>query len=137
MDISGYIADAKLQTGISSDRELSLALGLDPGMVHTYKTEKANPSERVIMLLAEAAGRDPIMAVLQLKEATSKGPAREAYREIRRRLTAAAGVLILALGIAGTNPAQGNTGNAQSIYYGKLKRFLLGWSLSPRFSSIF
>lgn len=65
-ELSQYLDTAKAAQNIRSDRGLSAALGLNPGVVNHWRQGRALPAEDTIVALAQLAGMDPAEALLNL-----------------------------------------------------------------------
>ncbi|TAN55075.1 MAG: hypothetical protein EPN20_20745 [Magnetospirillum sp.] len=121
--IDWYLDQAIARKGLSSDRQLANHLGLSPGPVCQYRTKRTWPAPATMARIAELAGYDPAIALVELniwKE--QDGKARDVYSRILAKLTgAAATVLLLICSIAPTSAQTVNKSTwnePYSVYYG-------------------
>lgn len=113
--LDDYLDLARKNGGFPSDNALSIALG-SVNLVSAWRTKRAWPSVKNMRRLAEFAGEDPELAVLEL-ETWREPDAADLFRSIIRKISAAAAVIVLlfALYPAGTSHAQVNTPD-NSVY---------------------
>jgi transcriptional regulator with XRE-family HTH domain len=100
-DLASYIEAAKKRNGLTSERQLAKALGISPspfnGMVHGHYM----PSDATMLRLAELAGVDPCVALLDLNAWRAKDPnVKRVYGELGKRLAHVAKMTGGGLGIA-------------------------------------
>lgn len=97
MQISELIDAAKMRGGFKSDAALSRALGLTDTVVVQMRRGTHRPSPTIMARLAEYAGIDARLAVLELLEEREDNPKTKAiFAEIRRFfIQATAAVLLL------------------------------------------
>lgn len=98
-DIQTYMETAKERLGTKSDRQLALALGLNPVSIHQWRREISFPSDQTMVRLAEIVGDDPREALLKLaiwraKDDTTREVHKSILKDWKRSLrnTAAVGV---------------------------------------------
>ncbi len=109
-----YIDEAKSNLGSRSYRQLSMAVGLDPSVIHSYRTNRAKPSEEAIIRIALAGGNDPEIALADLHLWTAKGAALSIWEGIARKImaTAAAIALLISVAVVGVAmPTPASAGN--------------------------
>lgn len=145
-DINHYIDAARDRTGCKSDRKLALLIGLAGTTINHWRTGRSLPDDETMAKLAQLAGQEPTMALLDLNIWRSKdGLARSHYIDLARRIgrSAAAFFCVGFLGAAaaaltppqtqaavaqslpraiGTQAAQGNSAVLSNVYYGKSRR---------------
>lgn len=131
--VDDYMDAARARAGLRSDRQLAISLGIEPTSACAWRTKRAWPADHQMVRLAELAGADPDVALVDLNIWRTKSEiAREQYSSIRRQITGArlvalfiAGLLAGLLGApTGTQAAQTDVIASISTYYGKLKRSL-------------
>ena len=123
--IDWYIDRALDSSGAPSDRELSRRLGLAANSLNNYRMKRAWPSDEAMLRLAELAGADPDVALMDLNAWRAKGDAaRDRYSRLARMLEkvgASAAVAIVAIvGIAApteTKAEQTDRFAAETIHY--------------------
>lgn len=64
MDLLSYMDRARAVARIPSDRQLAVALGINPNSLRQYRLGLAAPSPRVMLRLADLAGVPPELALL-------------------------------------------------------------------------
>lgn len=114
--IEFYIEKAKEHSGISSDRQLGPVLGMSTAAISQFKTGRALPSDDSMVRLAELAGVDPYIALIDLNSWRSEGAARNAYKEILKRISV---VFIAALILFPANKSSANV-NGEYCHNGSL-----------------
>lgn len=99
--LEDYIEAAREKLGVKSYRQLAMALNLDPAGVSAWRTRRAWPTDEHMIKLAEAAGMDPVQAVLELAywRAASRDETRAAgvYKKLWEHVTHAAAALLIGI----------------------------------------
>jgi len=95
--ITDYIEKAKKKIGTSSDRELARFLGLNPSICSVWRTGK-NPSEKVMIELANLAGVTKEQALLELSYWKADGEAKNTYSMLLKRLVSGVALCAFFLG---------------------------------------
>ena len=97
--VDWYIDRALDSSGAPSDRELSRRLGLGPTAINNYRIGRAWPSDEAMVKLAELAGVDPDIALLELNSWRAKEEAvRKRYSRLAKVLEKA-GAMVAATAI--------------------------------------
>jgi transcriptional regulator with XRE-family HTH domain len=81
-----------------SDRRLAEKLGISSSVINAYRHKNTFPSDEKMMEIAELAGVDPTLALLDLSAWRTKGTARLTYERLSQavqHMTMAAIVLVL------------------------------------------
>lgn len=107
LDVQELLEAALERQKLPSYRQLSLRLGLSAGSVHHFQKHGIIPSEDTAIRLAEMAGRDPQMVVIELRELKAESaPARAIWSQVKRSLKQSAAALPLLAYIAVTAPGE-------------------------------
>lgn len=116
--IVDYLDAARIRRGIPSDSKLSVALGLAQPSVFAMRKRRILPSVRTMLKLADLAGIDQDVALLELAQwqATSVGAndAVEVYKRIARKAGIAAAVATVAVMTAIT-PLPASAGRSANV----------------------
>lgn len=105
LDVQELLEAALEGQNLPSYRQLSMRLGLSAGSVHQFQKHGVFPSEDTAIRLAEMAGRDPQMVVIELRELKAESaPARAIWAQVRRTLKQTAAALALGGFLAVTAP---------------------------------
>lgn len=67
MELDEYLARAKARNGLNSDRELGDRLGISRQGINQYKKHNVFPSNAAMVKLAELAGIDPKIGIIDLQ----------------------------------------------------------------------
>lgn len=87
LDIDLYLDEAKKKQGIKSDRQLAMHLGLDPSATSPLRRKISLPSDETMVKIAEAAGKNPVIALIELSEARNfDNPAATIYQQMKTAL---------------------------------------------------
>lgn len=87
MKFDDYVQEAMDRNGFTSDRQLSAALGKSNSLISQVRTGRMFLDDATMMQLAQLAGRDPVLALLDLNTWRAKDPAvKTAYRKLSERL---------------------------------------------------
>jgi hypothetical protein len=117
MQIDDYCDLAKQRNALKSDRELTRRLGLVGSAISHWRTKRTWPSDKTMIELAELAGEDPRVGLLDLNLWRSESaPVRLAYERIRNALAAAAAIAIVAVSTL-ASPAQAAPETALDILW--------------------
>lgn len=124
-NLAFYIEKAKEEIGATSDRELSIHLGLAPNAVHGWQEKNVIPSDTSLIKLAVLAKEPPQKAVLELNIWRNEGATRETYETLfqmlkKNLMVTVATVLFGALSFnsnAISSPLMSPV-KAASVYYG-------------------
>lgn len=85
--INEYLDLAKEKQELTSDRKLAEALDSSHGMVSNYRLGRAFPSEEIMVKIAELAGLNPVIALIELHEARNfDNPAATIYQQMKTAL---------------------------------------------------
>lgn len=86
--INEYLDDAKAVQGLKSDRELSRRLSSDGNIVNVFYYRRRNgwPTPDNMVTIAEMAGHDPAIAIIQLHIWREKEIVRDLYRSILQKI---------------------------------------------------
>lgn len=122
LTIDDYMTRAKDRNGLSSDRQLSAALGISGPTTNFWKSRRTWPSDEVMVRLARLAGEDEQIALLHLSSWRTTGQTATMYLDLARKISAMAVTLFLLFSILPASqshaaPLSGNSGI--SVYYGK------------------
>ena len=66
MNIDNYIENAKVNTNSSSNAKLAYLLGINPGSVSQFLSNKTLPADNTILKLAALAGIPPEVALIDV-----------------------------------------------------------------------
>ena len=80
--IDFYIDNAKTIYRVDSDRKLSIALGLNPSSVSTWRVGRSYPNDDTMVKLAKMAGVSEAQALLELSYWRSEGETKKVYHSI-------------------------------------------------------
>lgn len=107
--IDWYMDRARERAGLPSDRQLGIALGLNPAAVSFWRQKKTWPDDGSMVRLAEIAGVDVSIALVDLNTWRAKTPhARSAYSRLADQLARAApGAAFIVAILAGILAAPG------------------------------
>lgn len=101
MTVDDYIDAARARSGLPSDRQLGVHLGLSSGALNQWRTRRAWPSDDHMIRLAELAGLDPLAALIDLNRwrttAVQSTRAAQLYEALSERLKAGVAVLFFVL----------------------------------------
>jgi len=87
MTLADYLDAAKHRQAIASDRQLGARLGLKSAAISSFRTGKSLPSDATMRRVAEMAGRDARIALLELALWRSEDAATSAvYADCLERL---------------------------------------------------
>jgi hypothetical protein len=86
--IQDYLDLALERQKITSDRKLSLKLGLSEGAVSFMRVGKTFPSDDTMIKLAEFAGIDDQVALIELSFMRAAGEAKNTFEKILKRISA-------------------------------------------------
>lgn len=88
MTLDDYLDAALARAGLTSDRELSRWLGLGAPTVCQYRTRRALPSDTAMLRIADLAGADQAVALVNLAmwRNAAHPEARRVFSDIRDRL---------------------------------------------------
>ena len=136
--IQQYMDQAIERQQLGSDRQLARLL--DMSQVNIWRQGKSLPSEDAMLRLAELAGIDPQVALLELAFMRTEGPAREAYGELLKRIVSICGATVFGLSslhptvglskeIKAVNPSPAPVHECRivshnNVYYGKTRKWL-------------
>ena len=109
--IDDYIDAARARAGLPSDRQLALTMKIDPATLNGWRMKRTWPADGQLFRLAELAGIDPKIALLQLNAWRTKSEAaRSEYTTmaalIAKSLALGLSALILLGSAPGTKAAQ-------------------------------
>lgn len=125
-NLNEWLDHVKSVSGIVSDSQLNLALGITGTNVLQWRRARSMPSEANMLKLAALANYDPAEALLLLNQWRAKDPSsRDIYRQISEKLRATAALLLLAILIpmgAGTKSVQAAPTLAPDIHYATRRR---------------
>lgn len=118
---------AKKARGLTSDYQLSKALGVVNSAVTNWRSGRSSPDDVIAAHLAEMAGQDPCSVVAELHAARAKSPeARALWMRMAEQVRHAVAAVMLAVGAAmllgalSPAPAQASTlpsgGASGSLY---------------------
>lgn len=101
--VDWYIDRALIRSGAPSDRVLGERIGLAPNSLTNYRTKRGWPSDHVMIRLADLAGIDPDIALMDLNSWRAKeDTVRERYTRLAKMLEkVGAGFAITVIFIAG------------------------------------
>lgn len=106
MKFDEYVSAAMKRNDLKSGRQLSHALGLEGSAIWQMQNRGVHPSSATMMRLAQLAGVDPVLALMDLNDWREKDPeAKAAYRAIRKRLGEVAKMTGGGLGIVAVGAA--------------------------------
>lgn len=91
--IDDYIDAVKVRHDFKSDREVGRFLEFKGAPVTFWRNRKAWPTPDNMVKLADAGGMDPDLALADLGQWSSQGPAIEVYRRIAEKLAKVAAIL--------------------------------------------
>ena len=115
-DMDFYIEKAQLNSNYKSDRMLSLALGKNPNLINYYKRKGVLPSDETMLKLAEIAGVDAWIALLDLNMLRTSGETRSQYADIMKKIESVAlAVLVTATLGFSASPAIAKTATSKSV----------------------
>lgn len=101
--VDWYIDRAMIRSGAPSERQLSGRLGLAHNSLTNYRTHRAWPSDQAMIALADLAGIDPDVALMDLNRwRTKSDAARDRYERLATLLEkagATAAAILLGVGI--------------------------------------
>lgn len=125
--VDWYIDRALIRSGAPSDRTLGVELGLSPNSLTNYRTRRAWPSDQAMIRLAELAGIDPDVALMDLNAWRAKAEdVRDRYTNLARMLekagVAVAVAIVAIVGIAfpaETKAEQNDVSPVAYVHYGK------------------
>lgn len=120
--IDEYIDRAKERGGYTSDRQLSVALGMAGPALNMWRTKRSWPSDERMIALATIAGLPVEQALCDLNIWRAKSePTRAMYSKIRDQLAQLAVLLCVVFaavaGPTGTERAQAAIRIAETIHY--------------------
>lgn len=92
------------RSGCTSERKLSALIGKNPKAVHFYRNKGVLPEDETMIRIAQVAGIDPTIALLDLSSWRTDGQARLIYSKILQKITAA-GIIGLVLTTLTSSPA--------------------------------
>jgi len=123
-DINWYAETAKSKNNLKSGNQLAKMMGITSASYHRLTTSQSIPSDETMIKLAELAGIDPSIALIERSLWMSNGAPKKAYAKTLHILQHA--TLVLCLAIVGLTGLSGNahafkvsSDNNNSIYYGK------------------
>ena len=80
-ELAEYISRAKRRHGLRSDRALCRRLELSDGAIFMWTGRGAFPRDDTMVRLADLAGLDPELALLELNIWRSEGAVRDLYKQ--------------------------------------------------------
>lgn len=96
MELVEIFDAAKRRANIESDTRLGLAIGQSHSWVYQVRSGKALPSDEAMLRLAELAGVNPDIALLELQRIRARDPrVRSVWANILQRVAVAAVAVIL------------------------------------------
>lgn len=120
--IHHYLDAARARLGLPSDYRLGIELRITTASISTYRTGKTLPDDGTMLRIAEAAGIEPGVALIELNSWRTKSePAKAAYGQLLVQLsrTAAAGIVALVLAwqaFPGSAKSAGTDTRAPGLY---------------------
>lgn len=130
LDIPTLLDRAKARQSLTSDGQLSRALGLTDSVVHQYRFGKTLPSAEIARRIAELAGEPQAEAVLAVLELQARDDhLRRLYRAMAAKISAA---VFLALAVLSSSTIVENAAGTnqrpdyQNLYIMRYLRRLLG-----------
>jgi hypothetical protein len=82
LDVCALLDRARAVLTLKSDRQLSVALGLDGTSVYSFRQGHALPAPETIIKLCQIVGDEPMIALADLGAMKSKGEARTVYERM-------------------------------------------------------
>lgn len=119
--IDQYLDAARSAGELPSDRQLSMAVGVNPGAVNEYRTKRAWPDDATMLKIAELAKLPTDQALIDLNIWRSKNSDVIAlYRKIATAVAAACFAFLLLAPNTGTAAEQSHPQNLKTIHYATL-----------------
>lgn len=117
-----YIDAARERLGGISDNELSRRMNFKGRPITLWRTKRSLPNDESMMQLADHAGVDRTLALIDLNVWRSEGEVKTCYLDMARQLAKVAAIALIFLVLshtaeARTIEAQSNLNNAYSVYY--------------------
>lgn len=140
--VDDYLDAARARLRLPSDRQLAKKLEITPTSLNGWRSKRAWPADAQMVRLAQLAGLDPDLALIDLNTWRAKGTDAQAGYARLREIVAKASAAALAIMVvaatpdanAGTEAAQINIERAVSIHYARFRNWLksLAFALKTR-----
>lgn len=97
--LNDYLDAAIARQKVKSHNKLAIKMGFSPVDVHRWRNGQTLPQDQNMLVIADAAGADPDLALLRLAKWRAPESARPIYDRLIRRLIPAASAAILAIAL--------------------------------------
>jgi len=117
-DYSFYIDRAKQVQGFKTDLQVNQALGFKGSVASLLRKSKMHLSDENMINLANLAGIDETVALMDLGILRCEGNAKKAYKRILEKMTAAALIALFIVALSGTpSMAENGLGKQQHKHF--------------------
>jgi len=99
-DVHFYVKKAMERSGAKSERQICLMMGMADNTITNYRKRNVLPNEETMMKLAQIAGIDVFIALLDLNIWRSEGQAQAAYKNILKKISVGIVAVYLTLSAA-------------------------------------